>query len=371
MRLLFIDANCPNPYDERTLTREGLGGTEATVVRVTRELAKRHEVSVAQKNREGCYVSPHGVRYTDFDTKRPVTSRPQHVILINSHKLLKRVYNQYPEAKRYLWMHCFPGNNKKHLARWAQRYGYTLVAVSKTHRNHIAEFLQNYQGNPQVETPPDLPKLGYVYNPVDEDIDTLRLNAYDNNKLVYFSSPHKGLKQILAHFEKLRERCPKLELHLANPGYIALEDACLPEGVRVLGSLPQREVLSHVRSALCVFNPQSSFSETFGLVFAEANALGTPVLTHDIGAAREVLGGPEQLVDAENSEAVVNKILGWRSGKRPEVSINPEFRVSAVARAWEATFAPASKQKRPAHMVRQPLRASTTSSPTPSRRAQG
>lgn len=370
MRLLFVDANCPNPYDERTLAREGLGGTEATVVRLARELAKRHDVSVAQKGRAGCYASPDGVRYTDFDTERPVTGKPQHVVLLNSHKLLKRVRNHYPEAKRYLWMHCLPGNNKKHLARWAQRYGYTLLAVSKTHRDHIAGFLRSYQGNPQVETPPRLPELGYVYNPVAEDIDRLRLNAYDSNKLVYFSSPHKGLKQILGHFKKLRERCPQLELQLANPGYIALEDAGLPDGVLVLGSLPQREVLNHVRSALCVFNPQSSFSETFGLVFAEANALGTPVLAHDIGAAREILGGPEQLVDAQNSEAVINKVLSWRSGERPEVSINPEFRVSAVARAWEATFAPASK-RRPAHTLRQPLRATNTQVPRPARRAQG
>ena len=339
MRILFVDANCPKPYDERTLAREGLGGTEATLVRVARELSTRHEVSVAQRGREGCYVSPDGVRYTDFDTKRPVRDEPQRVVLINSHKLLKRVRNHYPNAKRYLWMHCFPGNNKKHLSRWATRYGYTLLGVSKTHRDMLRTFLKSYQDNLQVETPPRLPPIGYVYNPIDEDIEHLRLNTYDRNTLVYFSSPHKGLEQILGHFKVLRERCPALELHIANPGYIRLNEKGLPAGVRVLGSMPQREVLRHVRGALCVFNPQSSFAETFGLVFAEANALGTPVLAHDIGAAREILGGSQQLVDASDSDAVAAKILSWRDGARPQVSANPKFKVSAVAKAWETVFA--------------------------------
>ena len=56
-----------------------------------------------------------------------------------------------------------------------------------------------------------------------------------------------------------------------------------------LGALPPAQVIEQARSALCVFMPNFLMPETFGLVFAEANAVGTPVLAHDCGAAREVL----------------------------------------------------------------------------------
>ena len=348
MRILFIDAGCPAPYDERSLMAGALGGTEGTVVRVAEELAKRHQVTVAQTGRSGSYAAPSGVRYTDFSVDHPVSGKPQRVILLNSHKLLKRVARHHPEAKRYLWMHCYPGKNKKHLARWARRYSYTLLGVSKTHHDHLRGFLCDYQINAQVATPRSLPPLDYIYNPIAEHLGGTK-RPYDRNKLVYFSSPHKGLDQILEHFKVLHALEPKLELHLANPGYIALNDN-LPAGVRVLGALPQREVHRHVAGALCVFNPQSSFAETFGLVFAEANALGTPVLAHDIGAAEEILGGPEQLVDAEDSRAVAERILAWRTSARPLVSARPEFRASNVARAWERLLGADSRRRTPARL---------------------
>src|SRR5581483_2147599 len=45
-----------------------------------------------------------------------------------------------------------------------------------------------------------------------------------------------------------------------------------------------------------VFYPKFVLPETFGLVFAEASAVGTPVLTHDCGAAAEVLADPRQVL---------------------------------------------------------------------------
>jgi glycosyltransferase involved in cell wall biosynthesis len=105
-------------------------------------------------------------------------------------------------------------------------------------------------------------------------------------------------------------------------------------GLRVLGRLPQQEMLKHVRSSLCVFYPQSVHPETFGLIFAEANAVGTPVLAHDFGSAGEVLGGGEQLVDATDAAAVADKVAAWRDGGRPQVRAQPQFRASAVVAEW-------------------------------------
>lgn len=140
---------------------------------------------------------------------------------------------------------------------------------------------------------------------------------------------------------------PNAHLYLANPGYIDLDEPLQSDQITVLGALPQAEALRHVEEAFCVFYPQSSFAETFGLVFAEANQVGTSVLTHDIGSAREVLGGDAQLVDANASENVVGKLMDWWENGRPQVYGRPEFSLPAVLTQWEQLLGSWSAQLAP------------------------
>jgi glycosyltransferase involved in cell wall biosynthesis len=111
-----------------------------------------------------------------------------------------------------------------------------------------------------------------------------------------------------------------------------------------------------------LFLPNFSVPETFGLVLAESNSVGTPVLAHPIGAAPEVLGNTEQLVPVPWVQAYINKalnetfgestrvpaflsmlgfynsylekILKWRSGDLPHVRANPNFSLDVVASEW-------------------------------------
>ena len=80
--------------------------------------------------------------------------------------------------------------------------------------------------------------------------------------------------------------------------------------------------------------PMARFVETFGCIFAEANAVGTSVLAHPIGAAPEVLENPAQLVDCRDRAAVVDRLLRWRDEGLPLVKARPEFRLSAVVARW-------------------------------------
>jgi len=88
---------------------------------------------------------------------------------------------------------------------------------------------------------------------------------------------------------------PDLRLVVGNPGYKSGCDA-RRAGVELLGPQPQARIHAEARSALCTFVPNFVIPETFGLVFAESHALGTPVLTHDCGAALEVVGDPRQVL---------------------------------------------------------------------------
>jgi glycosyltransferase involved in cell wall biosynthesis len=202
-----------------------------------------------------------------------------------------------------------------------------------------------------------------LYNPVDDELHPDG-TAVDPEKLVFFSSPNKGLYFALDAFRELRRALPGLRLVVGNPGYKALP-ALQNAGVELLGAQPQSRVHLQVRSALCTFFPNFLIPETFGLVFAESHALGTPVLTHDCGAAAEVVADPAQLLPVSAAarcyEALagglppawragparlagtaglfddyVERIRQWREGARPQVAPDARFRLSAVTSRWRA-----------------------------------
>jgi glycosyltransferase involved in cell wall biosynthesis len=202
-----------------------------------------------------------------------------------------------------------------------------------------------------------------IYNPIDETLapdDT----PVDATKLVFFSSPNKGLDFTLDAFAALRQRMPDLRLLVGNPGYKA-DRSARRSGVEFLGALPQRAMHQQVRGALCTFFPNFVIPETFGLVFAESHALGTPVLTVDCGAALEVLGDRDEVLPLRRSYRVYERMVGplppglrrmparlaaraglfdafagrvqaWRAGARPRVAPDPRFRLGSVAARWRS-----------------------------------
>jgi len=70
------------------------------------------------------------------------------------------------------------------------------------------------------------------------------------------------------------------------------------------------------------------------LVYAESNAVGTPVLTYNKGAASEVLSLPE-LQFASNKQAIIKKFQRWQKFGRPVISGQANFRISNVVRTWK------------------------------------
>jgi len=266
----------------------------------------------------------------------------------------------FPGARLTLWVHdrIEPGSSR---GRWFARAAGDLrrlkpdiVCVSDYQRVHVAATVARLPGCERLE-------VRRIYNPVDDAL-VPDGTPFDPGKLVFFSSPNKGLAFALDAFRALRRRMPELRLCVGNPGYKSCRAAALP-GVEWLGSLPHARVLAEVRGALCTFSPNFVIPETFGLVFAESHAVGTPVLTQDCGAAREVLGDERQLlpvsfaqrayeaplhrleprwraVPARLADALglfdryIERIGRWRGGERPQAGPDPRFRLSAIAGEW-------------------------------------
>ncbi len=345
-RVVFFDPACPRPYDTRTLATQAIPGTEASVVRIADALG----ACVVQHNRTevyGHYRSPE--------------TRPEadHVVVLRDSRALETARRWYPRAQLHLWLHdkLRPWSKRgRRLAATApllRELAPTLVCVSDTHRADVEATLRwiGLAGTLATRT---------LYNPVDEAL-APDASPVDRDKLVFFSSPNKGLAFAVDAFRALRRALPGLRLVVGNPGY--KRAAVSTPGVHYLGALPQARIHAEVRTALCTFHPNFRIPETFGLVFAESKALGTPVLTHDFGAAAEIVADPSQILPvtfAHRSyeafatlfpprwralparlaarcrlfDAYIERIGEWRAGARPHVGPDPRFALGTVVTQW-------------------------------------
>ena len=347
--VLFFDPSCQRPYDTRTLHQQATGGTEASVTRIADALG----ALVMQHNRTeayGSYLPPGKI------------AGIEHVILNRDSRALPRIRALYPHAKTYLWVHdqLNPGSKRgRRLASTAQHLrdlAITVICVSDTQRRGVEATLRKIGVD-------DRAHAVTLYNPVIDEL-VPDGTAFDERKLVFFSSPNKGLAFTLDAFRALHRRMPDLRLQVGNPGY-KIRKSALIEGVEYLGPLPQESIHKEVRSALCTFFPNFVLPETFGLVFAESKAVGTPVLTCDAGAAAEIVGDPQQVLPVTSAQrayettfhslspswrrgparvadslglfdAYIQRIRDWRSGGRPVAAPDPRFRLTAVVRQWRA-----------------------------------
>lgn len=345
--IVFFDPSCAQPYSSHTLTKSAIGGTEASVVRIADALG----AYVMQHNRSealGRYRPPESIANVD------------RVVLIRDSRALPTVRRLFPNARVFLWLHDKVRPRSKR-GRWLAatadllcEMGVTLVCVSDAHRNDVISTVRWIGVADEVRT-------ATVYNPVDDAL-APDGSPVDDSKLVFFSSPNKGLTFALDAFQALRRAMPDLRLVVGNPGYKSAPQTRM-RGVEYLGPLPQRRIHSQVRTALCTFHPNFVIPETFGLVYAESKALGTPVLAHDFGAAAEVIDDPRQILPVTAAHRAYEHLVGglapswrslpaglagrlglfdpyierirrWRQGDRPTVEPDPRFRLTTVAERW-------------------------------------
>lgn len=330
-RILFLDSTSPKPYDANSLKTEPLGGTEATCIRVAEGLASRgYDVIVAQRDR---YSSGEGkAAYIGFDHLDQIQDKPHAIVALRQTSLIPFAQRKWADTRKFLWLHDF--NQQDVVRDYAElrKASAKVVCVSQTHKTLTTSAILSQIQDARGIT------IDYIYNPIADDLAPDTSTVF-HRKLVFFSSPHKGLEQALNILESLHRFDSTYELHIANPGYFKSYNG-KRHGVVNHGKLTHDKVIEQVRGALCVLHPNFVFPETFGIVTAESLAVGTPILTTPFGATREVMGeNGKYLIKTPDLKPWVDRILQWGNGERPVMQApNPEFRLSAVLTKWERMF---------------------------------
>jgi glycosyltransferase involved in cell wall biosynthesis len=340
MNLLFVDPKSWTPYDGASLRVQAEGGTEASLVTIAEGLAATHRVVVEQYGRSEAFEPSPTLRYLPMHAPRPFGDEPADVVVVLRRIRFATAYRRrFPKARLYVWIHNWQRPEVMLKRVVLARTGCSLIAVSDALARASDRLVNGLPARLLGALAGAGGRLAVhrIYNPVDDRLQVEPVSV-DRDRMIFFSTPNKGVWQVLAAFDAVRRALPSMQLDIAGSSAEVLEryaPGCTAKpGIRVLGRLPREQVLGHVRASLCVFYPQYEHPETFGLVFAEANAVGTPVLAHDFGAAAEVLGDRQQLVDARDHAAIVARVRQWRDGGRPSVSGRVAFRTSAVLAEW-------------------------------------
>lgn len=327
--LIFLDNTYPGPYDCSTVEKKAIGGTESSVVKTAQILSKKYNVVVIQKYRFKTKIENDNLI---FAPKSKIhLYKPDFIIILRKYPLLKKLKNQFPKAKLFLWLHTYKNTEYVFKRIGLANFDVTIICNSKTHREDTKSILNENILGKIFSLFTMKAKISYCYNPITRpESSDAKINT---NKLIFFSSPNKGLKQVVSCFSWLNKKLPNLRLYIANPGYKSNDLINQNKNIIILGSLPHKEIMKHVRESLCVFYPQNSFAETFGLIYAEANSYGVPVMAHDIGSAKEILDKNNYLIDVGKSEEVYNQIKDWQIN-RPSVSYNDKFSSENILKQW-------------------------------------
>lgn len=125
--------------------------------------------------------------------------------------------------------------------------------------------------------------------------------------MTYTSTPFRGLNILLATMPAVVAAHPEVTLEVYSSmqtyqiggeqdTYRALYDACRQtRGVNYIGSVPQPQLADRMR-AIAIMSYPSTFAETFCIAALEALASGCMVVTSDLGALPETMGGLAELV---------------------------------------------------------------------------
>lgn len=317
MKIAFVDV-LGLPYDDRTVSKRGLGGSESAVIYLSRELSQLG-CSVTVFNScdvDDCvsgvyagvqYVSIHDLPQHDMQFDVIVSSRTVEPFL-QPHEhgaWCKHVPGFFDaisasSAHKVLWMHdTFCGGDQLIETLVLHNRIHELFVLSDWHMTYVLNCDHGARRNFEV-----LKKRTFITrNGVHHIPDWTDISAKNPNQFVYNASVSKGMTPLLMKiWPQIHAQIPDATLKIVG-GYYKFKSSDAPDeqeqtwhqlrsdhdgrlGVEFLGIIPQAQV-SEVLAASTLMLYPAAFPETFGISTLESLCHNTPLVTCDFGALEE------------------------------------------------------------------------------------
>lgn len=267
---------CQN-WDEHSLEREGTGGSETAAIEIARWIKKKtgRPVKIFQP-RSDSQKMPSGVEYY------PCSKTESY---IKNYKpkahIAWRHATRLTPVDSYVWSHDLITHGGERHENY-EKY----LCLSGFHK----EFVIDQQSVPEE-------KIALVSNGVNPlDFEHLESVEKIPGKVIFSSSPDRGMERCIEICKRAKERVPDLELHLfygfrnmrlagANEEADRLENLIAKNSsfVKFHGMTDKKTLMKHFKESVCWLYP-ADFIETYCITAIEALATGAYPLVRNIGA---------------------------------------------------------------------------------------
>jgi glycosyltransferase involved in cell wall biosynthesis len=315
----IIFADTTRHYDGRSLESEPLGGTESSVIRLARELARRrHDVTVYSHC--DAPIEHEGVQWRPLAGAAPracdLYVAIQHPYLLGFVKRPRR---------RAIWVLWQPNHLKHYKQIWRMWLYRPIPVLTSLHQVRIYSPILPRR-EPHIVLPNGMP---------DDVRGRPALGAAPPPRAIFASNPQRGLRRLVEIWaEHILPRVPDAVLdvygvHDIRPGVDAWDvwsGTLLPAGmppdvkqsVQVHPTATRRELIEAMRASRVMLYLGHKV-EAFCLALAEAQALGVPAVVAPIAAVPErVIDGvtgfhrAEPATFADAAVALLTDIELWR-----------------------------------------------------------
>ncbi len=343
----IIIADRTGRYDGRDLETRPMGATETSVIRVSRELARRGHAVTVHTNGEEDLVHM-GVRWRPLSATPSVTCDVY--IAVHQVELLGFV----PRTKhRVIWV-LWGANQLRHYKKIGHmwRYRPTPILMSQAQVNDYWPVL------------PRRADINVIHLPLPPDVHGLApLETPPPRRAIFASNPQRNLRALVELWaERILPQVPDAVLdvygvHQLTEGQDAWTEwagTLLPTGmseavkasVIVHSSAPRARLLQALRGARAMLYLGHK-CEAFCMSLAEAQALGTPAVIAPVAAL------PERVIDgvtgfhradpADFGRAAVRLLTDdalWRTQHEAALKLQQGVTVEAYADRFEAAILP-------------------------------
>ena len=257
---------------------QGLGTSERAVIEFAEKAqAEGHAVEVHAQLRDGDYYRE-GVWYEEVRTMKVGDVIDCDVLIC-----YRTTFVPQTTAKRIvLWsMDDTQTPAMKDLAKEWQRFE-AIIVLSDYHKKR---FMQAGVDEQRIVIVP--PGVDDEHIPKEQK---MTMEPY----FIYASAPYKGLPMLASMWPTIHEKTGmKLKVYSSMAMHGSDDDFFINlfralknmPGVELHGTIPQRELLFEMQQATAMLMP-STYPETYCNSAAESIAMGTPVITNDLGALK-------------------------------------------------------------------------------------